>query len=74
MWTLYDTTTFLRIECNRKPEPAPDKKPGPDDPKPGWNDTADVLISSVDLVRSASLGFEQPAPSNHLNKLAIHIR
>ena len=52
MWTLYDTTTYLRIECWQK-----------DNAGPGWNDTADVLIGAVELVRSEQPDFTQPAPS-----------
>ena len=62
MWTLYDATTYLKIECYRKPEPGPDQKPGAGD-KPGWNDTADVLIRSVELVRSEEPSFAVPAPA-----------
>lgn len=51
MWTLYEDTTFLRIECDRKPE-------GEKIRTPGWNDTADVLIDRVDLVRVRPHSFE----------------
>jgi len=56
MWTLYDGTTWLRLECIRKSEKEKE-------PSPGANDTADVLISSVELVRSEPLSFTQPEPS-----------
>ncbi len=61
MWTLYDSATFLRLECSRKAEPAPGQKPGPDDPKPGWNDTGDVLIAGVELVPVTPPSFAPPA-------------
>ena len=64
MWTLYDATTYLNIACSRKPDPAPGEKINVNEPdrKPGWNDTADVLIGTVDLVRSeSSPSFAAPA-------------
>jgi formylglycine-generating enzyme required for sulfatase activity len=63
MWTLYDKATYLKIECSRKPEPPPGQKPGPNDPKPGWNDSADVLIEAIDLVAVESMSFTLSAPS-----------
>ncbi len=64
MWSLYDGTTWLRIECNRKPDPAAGAQPGSDaSDKPGWNDTADVLIAAVDLVPVEPMSFTPPPPA-----------
>jgi len=41
-WPLYEQTSFLRIECHRRDSD--------DIPYPTWNDTADVLIDSVEVV------------------------
>jgi formylglycine-generating enzyme required for sulfatase activity len=56
MWSLYGKTTHLRIECNRKPE-------GEEVRRPGWNDTADVLIDAVELVRVDPAEFFGPEES-----------
>ncbi len=63
MWTLYDKTTHLKIECFRKPEPEPGKKRGYGDPRPGWQDTADVLVDALELVRITPMTFPAPRPS-----------
>jgi formylglycine-generating enzyme required for sulfatase activity len=63
MWTLYDKATYLKVECSCKPQPQPGQKPGPNDPKPGWNDAADIFIEAVDLVAIEPMTFTPPAPS-----------
>ena len=43
-WTLFEDTTQLRIECHRNDPPRQERQPG-------WNDTGEVYIDAVELVR-----------------------
>ncbi|MGD0091256.1 MAG: SUMF1/EgtB/PvdO family nonheme iron enzyme, partial [Planctomycetota bacterium] len=60
MWTLYDQTTQLKIECSQKA-----------DALPGWNDTAEVLIAGIELVRPDPPTFAPPPPSVFPELVAI---
>jgi formylglycine-generating enzyme required for sulfatase activity len=62
MWTLYEDTSFLRIECDRLPPVSEQKgrRRSRYTQKAGWDDTADVWIDSVELVRVKRMDFSSP--------------
>jgi len=60
MWTLFDQTTHLKIECSQRT-----------DAQPGWNDTADVFVAGVELARAEPPTFAAPPPSVFPELVAI---